>query len=81
MTPAKTYTPAPLLVSRINTGYGLERARLGIEIRNNKPDSEVHVTWLEEWPWWIKVYLHTLEISVDDVLVQQGASPIYLFPK
>ena len=60
-------------MSRINTGYGLERARLGIEIRNNAEDSDVDVTWVEEWPWWIKVYLHTLEISVDDTVVQQGA--------
>ena len=55
----------------MNTGYGLERARLGIEISNDQ-DEEAEVSWLEEWPWWIKVYLHTLELTVNDVVVSEG---------
>lgn len=61
-----------MIVERINTGYGLERNRLGIQIRNNAAES-IAVTWLEEWPWWIKVYMHTLRISVNGVSVAQGA--------
>ena len=59
------------MVERINTGYGLERNRLGIQIRNNAA-APIAVTWLEEWPWWIKVYMHTLRVSVNGVNVAQG---------
>jgi len=59
-----SFEPAPVLFERINSGFGLERARLGVEIRNYQL-SDTTATWLEEWPWWIKVYMHTLQVTID----------------
>lgn len=66
-----------MLFDRINAGFGLERGYLGIEIRNSL-ESSVSAVWLEEWPWWIKVFMHTLTITVDGEAVTQGASQIHL---
>lgn len=60
-----SYSPAPLYAERINTGYGLERAVLGIAIWNSEAFA-TNVTWLEEWPAWIKVYMHTLRVTIDN---------------
>ena len=68
---ALSYTPAPLLYERINTGYGLERNRLGVQITNNE-NQPVSAVWLEEWPHWIKLYMHTLQVSVNGQAVERG---------
>ncbi|KAL7006433.1 Subunit of the glycosylphosphatidylinositol transamidase complex-like protein [Cystobasidiomycetes sp. EMM_F5] len=68
----RSYIPANITVERINSGYGLERGQLGVEITNNQPE-DAHVTWLEEWPWWIKVYTHTMKVQIGKKLVAQDA--------
>lgn len=71
---ASTFEPATVLFERINTGYGLERNRLGVQIRNNA-DQPVSAVWLEAWPHWIKAYMHTMHISVDGLPVETGQRP------
>ena len=66
-----SYEAAPLIVERIKTGYGLERNQLGIQLKNNG-DVPASVTWLEEWPAWIKVYMHTLRVTVNGEEVSHG---------
>jgi hypothetical protein len=68
---ATEYKPAEVYAERVNTGYGLERATLGISVWNNGP-STTNVTWLEEWPAWIKVYMHTMRVTVNDRPVATG---------
>ena len=46
---------------------------LGIAIWNTE-DGAKNVTWLEEWPAWIKVYMHSMRVTVDDVQVSKGKS-------
>ena len=52
------------MVKRRLTGYGQERGSIGIEFINllNEP---IKVLWMEEWPWWLKIYVHTLQGHVD----------------
>lgn len=68
---AKSYIPASVYAERINTGYGLERAILGIAIWNTEETAK-NVTWLEEWPAWIKVYMHSMRVTVNDEQVSNG---------
>lgn len=55
---------APLSIERTMTGYGQERGVIGVIITNNTPDS-VDAIWLEEWPWWMRVFMHTLQLKTD----------------
>ena len=61
---AKYNDSTPILIKRRLTGYGQERGSIGIELLNslNEP---VDLLWMEEWPWWLKVYLHTLRGHVN----------------
>lgn len=68
---ATSYEAASLYTERINTGYGLEGAVLGIAIWNSEQTAR-NVTWLEEWPAWIKVYMHTLRVTVNNEVVSNG---------
>lgn len=74
---AKSYIPASVYAERINTGYGLERAILGIAIWNTEETAK-NVTWLEEWPAWIKVYMHSMRVTVDDEQVSNGENFVWL---
>lgn len=68
---ASKFEPASITVHRINVGYGLERATVGIKVRNNR-NVDATVRWLEEWPWWMKVYLHTMYVRIDGEQVPEG---------
>lgn len=57
---AREYTKAPVSISRLLLGNGQERGSIGVSISNTSPEP-VTAVWLEEWPWWIKLYLHTLQ--------------------
>lgn len=52
-------------VKRVSSGYGEERGSLGVLLHNAHP-YPVHAVWLEELPWWIKLYVHTLSKPSDD---------------
>jgi len=51
------------------TGYGQERGVVGVSITNDSP-TEVEAIWLEEWPWWMRVYMHTLKLQTEDLIIQ-----------
>lgn len=61
---AHEYTTAPVSISRLLLGNGQERGSIGVSISNTSPEP-VNAVWLEEWPWWIKLYLHTLQQKID----------------
>lgn len=77
---AKSYAPASVYAERINTGYGLERATLGIAVWNTENTAK-NVTWLEEWPAWIKVYMHTMRVTVNGRQVPNGRFFLYYIIK
>ncbi|TNY17502.1 GPI transamidase component PIG-T [Rhodotorula diobovata] len=63
--PLRSKLPVPpLTVRRITHGVGVERGRIGVELVNNL-DEEAQVVWGETWPWWLRTYLSTLEVTVD----------------
>lgn len=43
-------------------GQGQERGTIGIEIENHQ-NSTVEVVWVESWPWWVRGFVHTLDLS------------------
>lgn len=52
----------PLTTRRILMGQGQERGTIGIEIENHQ-NSTVEVVWVESWPWWVRGFVHTLDLS------------------
>lgn len=61
--PSKLPVP-PLATRRLLYGVGQQRGRIGVEVINNL-ETEAEVVWQESWPWWLRAYLSTLEVSVD----------------
>jgi phosphatidylinositol glycan class T len=50
-------------IKRILSGYGQEHGSIGVFISN--PHSHpVPAIWLEELPWWIRLYMHSLTIQL-----------------
>jgi phosphatidylinositol glycan class T len=68
LTPAdgllKPDTP-PLYAERSFTGYGQERGGVQTILTNPSPDEEVEFIYMESLPWFMRIYLHTLEARLD----------------
>ena len=59
--------PSPVLtVSRYLTGLGRERGGVRSTIRNNGKDP-LTIVYLDIIPWYLRLYLHTLTITSNDV--------------
>lgn len=57
--------PSPRIsASRSLSGYGQERGHVDLSIRNTESYQERTVTYFEVLPWFIKPYLHTLQVHV-----------------
>ncbi|KAL2173987.1 GPI transamidase component PIG-T [Thermothelomyces heterothallicus CBS 202.75] len=55
----------PLLYAeRSFTGYGQERGGVQTILRNPSPDTEVEFIYMETLPWFMRIYLHTMEARV-----------------
>jgi phosphatidylinositol glycan class T len=54
----------PVLVERSFTGYGQERGGLRTVFTNPSLESSVRFVYFETLPWYMRLYLHTLEINV-----------------
>ncbi|KAK4237789.1 GPI transamidase component PIG-T [Achaetomium macrosporum] len=76
---AVVVTPeTPLLYAeRSFTGHGQERGGVRTILRNPSPDSVVEFIYMETLPWFMRIYLHTMEARIaghsqpDKSLVQQ----------
>lgn len=55
-------THPPLYASRQMTGYGQERGGMHATLRNPHPYPQ-KIVYLESLPWFLKPYMHTLEIQ------------------
>jgi phosphatidylinositol glycan class T len=61
LVPAET----PLLYAeRSFTGHGQERGGVQTILRNPSPDTEVEFIYMESLPWFMRIYLHTMEARV-----------------
>ncbi len=63
---ANTVTPeTPLLYAeRSFTGHGQERGGVQTILRNPSPDTEVEFIYMESLPWFMRIYLHTMEARI-----------------
>ena len=65
-------TPPPLHAHRYLTGYGQEMGGITCHLYNNDPINSVRVLYLETVPWFVRLYLHTLEVTNNVKLVVPG---------
>ncbi|ORX64404.1 Gpi16 subunit, GPI transamidase component, partial [Basidiobolus meristosporus CBS 931.73] len=57
--------PKPRLYAhRYFTGYGQEKGGIAVTITNNEIEP-ITVTYFDSLPWYLKLYLHTLKVSVN----------------
>ena len=66
----------PLYAERSFTGYGQERGGVQTILRNPSPDTEVEFVYMESLPWFMRIYLHTMEARIagkphNNSLIQQ----------
>jgi hypothetical protein len=62
--PAQYQSPS-LTASRSFSGYGQERGKVELLIRNSEASRERVVTYYEVLPWFIKPFLHTLSVQAE----------------
>ncbi|KAB5518866.1 GPI transamidase component PIG-T [Coniochaeta sp. 2T2.1] len=68
----KPETPS-LYAERSFTGYGQERGGVQTILRNPSPDKEVEFVYMESLPWFMRIYLHTLQARVDGPSAEKGS--------
>lgn len=57
-----------IYAERYFTGYGQERGGLKITIHNRNKLSAMPVIYYDSIPWYLKLYLHTLQVHINDSL-------------
>ncbi|KAK3315768.1 GPI transamidase component PIG-T [Apodospora peruviana] len=60
----KPETPL-LYAERSFTGHGQERGGVQTILRNPSPDREVEFIYMESLPWFMRIYLHTIEARIE----------------
>jgi GPI-anchor transamidase subunit T len=77
------YVPptTPLIYAeRSFMGHGQEHGGVQSILRNPSPDTEVEFFYLESLPWFMRVYVHTLEARVEGVPRQDLIKEVYYRP-
>lgn len=64
----------PLLVSRSLTGYSQDRGGMRVTIHNSE-DHDVSLVYFESLPWFMRIYLHTLEVSGNGTIENRFFKP------
>ncbi|XP_043231220.1 GPI transamidase component PIG-T-like [Amphibalanus amphitrite] len=68
------WTPSlPLTVTQYQTGSGQYSVGLSLQLRNADRLSPLDVSVLQVVPWYIRLYLHTLQVTVDGQVIK----PVY----
>jgi phosphatidylinositol glycan class T len=65
-------TPS-LYAERSFTGHGQEHGGVQTILRNPSPDTEVEFIYMESLPWFMRIYLHTLEARIDGLSGKQNS--------
>ncbi|KAG0142502.1 hypothetical protein CROQUDRAFT_50207 [Cronartium quercuum f. sp. fusiforme G11] len=73
------YTPSLVSIERFWSGAGQAHGVLGVEVTNNAKEA-VEAVYIEQLPWWITVYVHTLstlvdEVERDDIVIKKVITP------
>lgn len=53
----------PIYVERSFTGYGQDRGGMRTVFTNTSPDKSVRYVYFETLPWYMRLYLHTMELE------------------
>ncbi|KAH9811120.1 GPI transamidase component PIG-T [Melampsora americana] len=74
-----SYTPSLVSIERFWSGTGQVDGRLGVEIKNNA-NQATEAVYIEQLPWWINVYIHTLTTTIDekqrdDIVIKKHITP------
>lgn len=64
----------PLLVSRSLTGYSQDRGGMRVTLHNPK-DEDLSVVYFESLPWFMRIYLHTLQVSGNGTIENRFFKP------
>ncbi|XP_044729474.1 GPI transamidase component PIG-T [Chrysoperla carnea] len=62
-------SPPPLYANRYLVGYGQEKGGIATRIHNNHW-KELNIIYFEQIPWYIEIYLHTLQIESNGKIIQ-----------
>ena len=62
-----------LYAERSFTGNGQERGGVQTILRNPNPDKEVEFVYMESLPWFMRIYLHTLQARVEGSSTDQAS--------
>ena len=73
---SRTKAP-PLYANRFIKGYGLSEGGITCHIFNNH-DKPIEIVYMDTIPWYLRIYLHTLQITSNDNLIK--AHKIYYKP-
>ncbi|SGZ52371.1 CIC11C00000001446 [Sungouiella intermedia] len=65
----------PVAVSRSLTGYSQDRGGIRVKFQNPSDSESVSVLYSETLPWFMRVYLHTLEVSGSGLIDSQFYIP------
>lgn len=65
----------PVVVSRSLTGYSQDRGGMRVKFTNPSESEPVSVLYTETLPWYMRVYLHTLEVSGTGQIASQFYVP------
>ncbi|CAI5705412.1 hypothetical protein KXD40_000062 [Peronospora effusa] len=52
-------------VHRFATGYGQVRGGIAVQLQNNHPSCDMHVTYHDVIPWYLRIYFHTFQATID----------------
>ncbi|KAI8079832.1 phosphatidylinositol glycan anchor biosynthesis, class T precursor [Halteromyces radiatus] len=66
--PLELHSKPLVTAHRYFTGYGQEHGGLRITVHNDHPEEHVPVTYFDSIPWFLRLYLHSLKIQIN----QQG---------
>ncbi|KAI8591231.1 GPI transamidase component PIG-T [Geranomyces variabilis] len=67
-------------VHRYQTGYGGERGGLAVDLHNHHPTADLHITYFETVPWYLKLYLHTLKAETTANATYEVVNDLYFQP-
>lgn len=59
-------SPPCITSHKYTTGYGGEKGGTVCKITNNHPTQDINITYLDVVPYFLRTYLHTLKVHVDN---------------
>lgn len=68
---AKDALTAPYIqLHKYTTGYGVEMGGIVCLITNSHPSESIRIVYLDVIPYYVRIYLHTLSIKINDVVTK-----------